>query len=120
MNGLLRGVLVGFLGVWLPVASHAAYSFLADGGSFVSLEVDGVQRTYYMGYSSSGAPGFDGADLGVFSLADSNTLILTAFTSSRSPPPQPKRCNGRSGRSPTRMHRAARPGIGSCKNDSGT
>jgi predicted alpha/beta superfamily hydrolase len=59
---------------------HATYNWDPDGGTFVTLEKNGNATTYQMGYSSAGEPPFDGANLGTLSLADGNTLMLTAFS----------------------------------------
>jgi predicted alpha/beta superfamily hydrolase len=82
MSIRLFPLLVITLLAWIGTAalSEAAYSFFADGGTFVTLDRDGAPATYHLSPSSGGTAGFDGADLGTFSLADSNTLVLAAFT----------------------------------------
>lgn len=78
MNKML---LYGCLSVLLTVSgTHAAVSFSADGGSYVTLEVNGTPVTFQLSYSSSNEPCFEGCDLGVFSRADGDTLRLSGFS----------------------------------------
>lgn len=60
--------------------ARAAYQFLADGGTFATLEINGHPTTYHLSPSTGGTPGLDGSDLGTFSLADANTLVLNVFS----------------------------------------
>ena len=54
--------------------------FSSDGGTFVTLVRNGNSTAYQMSYSSGGEPALNGANLGTFSTADSNTLVLMSFT----------------------------------------
>lgn len=74
-------LIVAAMGCFVLFASPApaAYYFIADGGTFVTLSLNGSSQTYQLGYSSTGEPQLDGANLGTFSLADGNTLYLAGF-----------------------------------------
>jgi len=65
---------------WLLSASvFADKYFLADGATFATLEARGRATPYQLSYSSGGEPALDQGNLGVFSLADGDTLYLTGF-----------------------------------------
>jgi predicted alpha/beta superfamily hydrolase len=56
-----------------------AASFLGDGGTFLTLNREGLDTKFQMSYSSGGEPQFDGADLGTFSTLDGSVLRLEGF-----------------------------------------
>ena len=58
----------------------AGVQYAADGGTFVTLVRNGAATTFQMSYSSGGEPALNGANLGTFSLADGDTLVLMSFT----------------------------------------
>lgn len=75
---MLNGILAMSCILGVSTAFGTA-TFYSDGGAFITLSINGNPTTFQMTYSSQNQPKFDGCDLGVFSRADGDTLVLTGF-----------------------------------------
>ena len=82
MKPLLQtlAILSGILILSASTPAWASVQYAADGGTFVTLVRSGSATTYQMSYSSGGEPALNGANLGTFSTADGDTLVLSSFT----------------------------------------
>ena len=75
-----KRLLSGVFGIlMIATASFGAAVFSGDGGTFLTLSINGTPTTFQMTYSSQNEPIFNGCNLGVFSRADGDTLVLTGF-----------------------------------------
>ena len=75
---MLKTIVLFFVGV-LASASWADKYFLADGGTFATLDIAGRSVKFHLSPTSGNEPAFDQADLGTFSLADHDWIEITGF-----------------------------------------